>query len=563
MTIAERFRRFVPAPFACGPWIFLAVAVYLETQAGFTALRGDLAEADPPAHFTTGVMLHDFVRFGNFIRPLPFAECFYVQYPKVALGHWPPVFYILEALWFFIFGTTTSAARWLCACIAGSCALLLYRRCRIDWGRWHGVAAAALFLALPVVQHQTWRVMSDLLCAGLSFVAICSLSDYLTSGKLKDGLWLVAWASLAILTKGTAWLLLVPIAAGPLFTGRKSFYAAWRYWLAISLVCIVSAPFFVLMSALGLGYPLGAATYIHLLAVILQRLPFSQLVAGGLVVVLIAAALYRWLPRAPLRQVQTRNVLFALWVATLVGFIELVPLTPERDRYFLMALAPAAYLLAGAMVTIERRLEWFRYVELFAVLSCAAILALVPVHLASTTSFSDAMRVIPIGRGPQVILLEGDEVGEGAMIAARLTEDQARSSYLVRGTKFLATSDWSGARYSLNYKTLEALRAAMDGIRLDYIVLDTSAPPKPDVLLMKEVLADPASKWEVMAHIPLSLRSRRGELLVYQRESQGGLPVVPASVRLSPDRGAKKLVCEALQGATSGQPKASDGKGGD
>jgi hypothetical protein len=192
-------------------------------------------------------------------------------------------------------------------------------------------------------------------------------------------------------------------------------------------------------------------------------------------------------------------------------------------------------------------------------LGCAVVLLLGPAHVDSTTSFASAMRLIPIEKGPQVILLEGDELGEGAMIAARLTQDRDRSSYLLRGSKFLSTSDWSGARYSLNYKTPDAVRAAMDSIRLDYIVLDSSAPAKPDILQIEEILADPASKWEVTARVPLSLRSRHGELLVYRRESPAGQPDVPESIRLGPERGAKKMVCEALQGVASGKsPRTSN-----
>jgi hypothetical protein len=110
------------------------------------------------------------------------------------------------------------------------------------------------------------------------------------------------------------------------------------------------------------------------------------------------------------------------------------------------------------------------------------------------------------------------------MIAARLTRDRGRSSYFLRGSKFLANSEWSGERYTLNYKTPAELRAALDGIRLDYIVLDTSAPSTPDLRLMEAAVADPGWKWLVLAHVSVMLRSRQGELLVYHRDSPGRRP---------------------------------------
>ena len=30
---------------------------------------------------------------------MEFAENYYVHYPEVALGHWPPTFYVVQALW--------------------------------------------------------------------------------------------------------------------------------------------------------------------------------------------------------------------------------------------------------------------------------------------------------------------------------------------------------------------------------------------------------------------------------------------------------------------------------
>ncbi len=35
----------------------------------------------------------------NFSGPMEFAENYYVHYPEVALGHWPPTFYVVQALW--------------------------------------------------------------------------------------------------------------------------------------------------------------------------------------------------------------------------------------------------------------------------------------------------------------------------------------------------------------------------------------------------------------------------------------------------------------------------------
>jgi hypothetical protein len=42
-------------------------------------------------------MVHDYVLDFPWPNPLRFAQAFYDYYPKVAFGHWPPFFYVVEA----------------------------------------------------------------------------------------------------------------------------------------------------------------------------------------------------------------------------------------------------------------------------------------------------------------------------------------------------------------------------------------------------------------------------------------------------------------------------------
>ena len=59
---------------------------------------------DEPAHYVTGLMIHDYIAGWFPATPLRFAENYYLHYPKVAFGHWPPVFHFLQAIWMLLFG---------------------------------------------------------------------------------------------------------------------------------------------------------------------------------------------------------------------------------------------------------------------------------------------------------------------------------------------------------------------------------------------------------------------------------------------------------------------------
>lgn len=88
---------------------FLLCTMALQYQSG--AWRAELSGyPDEPAHFVSGVLVRDYL--ADFPpRPiLPYAREFYIHYPKVAIGHWPPLFYGIEGIWFLLFGVSRFSA---------------------------------------------------------------------------------------------------------------------------------------------------------------------------------------------------------------------------------------------------------------------------------------------------------------------------------------------------------------------------------------------------------------------------------------------------------------------
>ena len=84
------------------------------------------ANADEPAHYVTGLMVHDYLARGFPSNPLEFAREFYSRYPKVAIGHWPPVFYIVQALWTSLFTASRASLLLLMAAISAALLTLTY-----------------------------------------------------------------------------------------------------------------------------------------------------------------------------------------------------------------------------------------------------------------------------------------------------------------------------------------------------------------------------------------------------------------------------------------------------
>ena len=86
----------------------LAAAYALALLAGVLSLwvtgawSSGFSGADEPAHFLNSWFVAAYVQDALGQNPLAFATEYYLHYPKISIGHWPPAFYGLVApvFWF-------------------------------------------------------------------------------------------------------------------------------------------------------------------------------------------------------------------------------------------------------------------------------------------------------------------------------------------------------------------------------------------------------------------------------------------------------------------------------
>jgi|ERR1035437_1431299 hypothetical protein len=118
------------------------------------------SDPDEPAHYVTGLMVRDYALSGFSKRPLEYARYYYVHYPKVALGHWPPFFYLVQAVWTLAFAPSRTAVMLLMGAITALLATLLCETVRQEMFFGFGAGVSALFVSLPVVERFGSTVMS-------------------------------------------------------------------------------------------------------------------------------------------------------------------------------------------------------------------------------------------------------------------------------------------------------------------------------------------------------------------------------------------------------------------
>ncbi len=92
--------------------LFLALIVVAIIGQWSTGVYGsDLSQwPDEGAHYINGLLIHDYVVDGLPGSPLTYALQYYVHYPRVTIGHWPPLYYMVQALFYFVTGPSIQAA---------------------------------------------------------------------------------------------------------------------------------------------------------------------------------------------------------------------------------------------------------------------------------------------------------------------------------------------------------------------------------------------------------------------------------------------------------------------
>ena len=146
------------------------------------------AHPDEAAHVVTGLMARDYLAGGFLtqLHPLRYAETYYDHFPKVALGHYPPGFYISEALFLLPYPSTGAVLLHLSAIAAGLALLTFVVGRHMTGNAPLAFTAAAILLLLPVIQRYTSVVMADLLVALLMLASAVAFARFLVTARSRD-----------------------------------------------------------------------------------------------------------------------------------------------------------------------------------------------------------------------------------------------------------------------------------------------------------------------------------------------------------------------------------------
>src|SRR5271157_1303663 len=208
--------------------LLLTFAVFLLFRTSPRA--GDFWWSDAPRHAMDGVFYRDMARSLPVTHLKQWATDYYLQYPAVTVLFYPPLFALVEAVFFSLFGVSHAVAQLTVSVFFLATAYGAYFLTRRWVGRVAAFASALLFVGTPGMALWGRQVMLEI--PTFAFLLWCSFFffRYLDSGRSRDLNLAVAFLVAGIYTKQTV-IFIVPAYLLTLFyVYRKTIFRRPEIW---------------------------------------------------------------------------------------------------------------------------------------------------------------------------------------------------------------------------------------------------------------------------------------------------------------------------------------------
>ena len=441
---------------------------------------------DEAAHYVSGLMVHDYLKGGLETSPRDFLQNYHSHYPVIGIGHWPPFYYLVEAVWMLFFGISRTAVLALSAAGTFVVGIVLYRFLEQRYAAMAAGVAAVIFCVSLVVQENTNTLMIDIPLTLVCLLAMLSYVRYLNSGQIRDSVIFAILAVAAIMMKGNgASLALLPPCA--VLIGRRfDLLRKLSFWIPVPIVGVLTAPWYLYTyqsTSRGFRYSWGLD---YLSA---SNVANAQLLLFYLGPVVIALALLGFVKvilrghKTPLDAglVGAGSLFTAVW-----AFQSLVPAALE-PRYLLPLVPPLLILSVHGLSIIW---EWLRGFKpsinswrLIAVLLFLASFLISSWGIATKSSFGVIQAVQQIDEHTtstnQTVLIAMDSSLEPAAVAEIAMADNNRPLFFaIRGSRLLGGGGFNNFQYIPRFQTVAEVMGAIDEYNIPLILLRNDGNPK-------------------------------------------------------------------------------------
>ena len=223
--------------------LLLAVAVFLLFETSPRA--GDFWWSDAPRHAMDGVFYYDLFRTLPLAHLKQWAMDYYIQYPAVTVLFYPPLFALVEAIFFGLLGVSHFTAQLTVSAFLLAAAYGTYFLARHWLDRVASFSAALLFIGAPAVAFWGRQVMLEIPAFALLIWGAYFLFRYSDSARPRD-LYIVTALLLAAGYTKQSVAFVVPVYALTLyFLYPKDLLRRKEVWWSAVLFCVGVTPLMI------------------------------------------------------------------------------------------------------------------------------------------------------------------------------------------------------------------------------------------------------------------------------------------------------------------------------
>jgi hypothetical protein len=423
------------------------------------------AHPDEPAHYVTGLMVRDYIAHFFPGSPIAFAKNYYLHYPEVAFGHWPPMFYLVQAAWTLLAPVSHASLLLLMAVLTAATAAVL------DYltGQW-GLAAGILFVALPITQIYTSSLMAEAPLALFSLLSLATLIRFLEKDTLAAAVLSGVLISAAILTKPSGWAIAMVPVFSLLITRNARRLLSPRLWICGGIIAVLCVPYYWLTLKLAhAGMEGRSISWNRTWNAVFEYASATPATIG--IALTALAMLGMLIPFWKGTITYYWSVLLSFCLAVVV-FHAVVPTSAEPRKIFMAV--PVMLLFAVAGARWIARWKWLLGAAAVAVLAGGTF----AIAHRTPAGWSEAAEYVMAHPELQsrVCLVSSTEAGaDGGFIAEIASRESRRPGrFVLRASKQLQRSTWNGLNYTSLFGTPAEMKIALDRIPVNLLAVETA-----------------------------------------------------------------------------------------
>ncbi len=210
-----------------------------------------------------GELIRDYLASGLGQNPMAFASAWFLRYPALTISLYPPIFPMVEAAVFAIFGFSHAAAQATVTGFAALAAYGAYRVCRSAVPMAAAAGGAILLLSTPGVLLWSRQVVMEVPTLAFLLLAAAVFLHHQRVGNLRSLLLAVLFLLAAVYTKQTAIFIAAAFAAALILDGGLTVLRKQSTWIAVAIGIAGLVPltiFTLLYASQNIDSAIGAGT---------------------------------------------------------------------------------------------------------------------------------------------------------------------------------------------------------------------------------------------------------------------------------------------------------------